>query len=104
MKKWQFWLGVLISILFIWLALRGLKLDEFWGAVKQANYIWLIPGIGSTKATTLTNYIKGGTDFVSFDELASYLSYIGVAQTDIDKIESLYEKGLFVFGTPLWKK
>jgi len=46
MKKWQFWLGVLISILFIWLALRGLKLDEFWGAVKQAQYIWLIPGVG----------------------------------------------------------
>jgi uncharacterized protein (TIRG00374 family) len=46
MKKWQFWLGVLISILFIWLALRGLHLKDFWGAVKQANYIWLIPGIG----------------------------------------------------------
>lgn len=45
MKKWQFWLGVLISLLFIWLALRGLHLNEFWGAVKQANYIWLIPGI-----------------------------------------------------------
>lgn len=45
MKKWQLWLGVLISILFIWLALRGLRLDEFWGSVKQANYIWLIPGI-----------------------------------------------------------
>ena len=46
MKKWQFWLGVAISILFIWLALRGLKLDEFWNAVRQANYVWLIPGIG----------------------------------------------------------
>ena len=46
MKKWQFWLGVLISILFIWLSVRGLKLNEFWGAVKQANYFWLIPGIG----------------------------------------------------------
>src|SRR5512141_2297308 len=45
MKKWQFWLGVLISIVFIWLALRGLRLDEFWGSVKQANYFWLIPGI-----------------------------------------------------------
>jgi len=45
MKKWQFWLGVLISILFIWLALRGLKLEEFWDSVKDANYIWLIPGI-----------------------------------------------------------
>jgi uncharacterized protein (TIRG00374 family) len=46
MKKWHFWLGVLISILFVWLALRGLQLDEFWGAVRKANYIWLLPGIG----------------------------------------------------------
>jgi uncharacterized protein (TIRG00374 family) len=46
MKKWQFWLGVLISILFIWLALRGMRLDKFWDAVKDAKYIWLIPGIG----------------------------------------------------------
>ncbi len=45
MKKWQFWLGALISLLFIWLALRGLHLDEFWNAVKQANYWWLLPGV-----------------------------------------------------------
>src|SRR5574342_885552 len=45
MKKWQFWVGVLISIVFIWLAVRGLKLNEFWEAVKKADYIWLIPGI-----------------------------------------------------------
>lgn len=45
MKKWQFWLGVLISVLFIWLALRGLRLEEFWGAVQGANYIWLLPGV-----------------------------------------------------------
>jgi glycosyltransferase 2 family protein len=46
MKKWQFWLGVSISALFIWLALRGLHLEEFWEAVRSAKYIWLIPGIG----------------------------------------------------------
>src|SRR5512135_1396511 len=45
MKKWQFWLGVLISVVFIWLALRGLRLDQFWGAVQSANYWWLIPGV-----------------------------------------------------------
>jgi uncharacterized protein (TIRG00374 family) len=45
MKKWQFWLGVLISIVFIWLSLRGLRLDQFWDSVKQANYWWLIPGV-----------------------------------------------------------
>jgi glycosyltransferase 2 family protein len=46
MKKWQLWLGVLISFLFIWLALRGLHLGDFWDAVRKANYIWLLPGIG----------------------------------------------------------
>lgn len=45
-KNWQFWLGVLISVIFIWLSLRGLKLNEFWGTVQKANYLWLIPGIG----------------------------------------------------------
>jgi uncharacterized protein (TIRG00374 family) len=37
---------VLISILFIWLAVRGLQLDEFWNAIREANYIWILPGIG----------------------------------------------------------
>src|SRR5512144_1663073 len=45
MRRWQFWLGVLISVLFIWLALRGLRLDQFWGAVRSANYWWLLPGV-----------------------------------------------------------
>jgi uncharacterized protein (TIRG00374 family) len=45
MKKWQFWLGVLISVVFIWLALRGLRLDQFWDAVRSANYWWLVPAI-----------------------------------------------------------
>jgi len=45
LKKWQFWLGILISVVFIWLALRGLQLNQFWNAVQTANYWWLIPGI-----------------------------------------------------------
>jgi glycosyltransferase 2 family protein len=45
-KNWQFWVGVLISVLFIWLSLRGLQLNEFWNTVQKANYFWLIPGVG----------------------------------------------------------
>ncbi len=44
-KRWQFWVGVVISAVFIWLALRGLQLNQFWQAVQSANYWWLIPGI-----------------------------------------------------------
>lgn len=45
MKRWQFWLGAIISALFIWLALRGLELGRFWEAVEAANYWWLLPGV-----------------------------------------------------------
>ncbi len=45
MKKWQFWVGVSVSVVFIWLSLRGLRLEEFGEAVRQANYWWLLPGI-----------------------------------------------------------
>ncbi len=34
-----------MSVVFIWLAVRGLQLDQFWGAIRSANYWWLIPGI-----------------------------------------------------------
>ena len=45
MKKWQFWVGVLVSVVFLFFALRGLKLGDFWQAVETANYWWILPGI-----------------------------------------------------------
>ena len=45
MKKWQFWLGVLISAAFLYWALGKLNLGDFWQAVKTANYWWILPGI-----------------------------------------------------------
>lgn len=45
MKKWQFWIGVLISVLFLWLALKGLRLGDFWSEIRGANYWWLLPGV-----------------------------------------------------------
>lgn len=45
MKKWQFWLGILISIIFLYLALNGLGIDELGQALKGANYWWLLPGV-----------------------------------------------------------
>lgn len=45
MKRWQIWLGILISVVLLFLALRGLKLGEMWQALKTARYWWLIPGV-----------------------------------------------------------
>lgn len=45
MKRWQLWLGLLISALFLWLALRGLQLRDVWQEMLAADYVWLVPGI-----------------------------------------------------------
>lgn len=45
MRRWQFWLGVLISVVFLYLVARKLNLSDFWQAIRTANYWWLIPGI-----------------------------------------------------------
>jgi uncharacterized protein (TIRG00374 family) len=45
LKRWQFWLGVMISAVFLYFALRGLELDRAWLAMRTANYWWIIPGV-----------------------------------------------------------
>ncbi len=45
MKRWQFWLGIIISALFLYVVLRGLQLVDMWDTVKGATYGWLIPGV-----------------------------------------------------------
>lgn len=47
MKRWQFWLGLIISLFFLGWVLKDLipVMDEFWLAVTTANYWWILPGI-----------------------------------------------------------
>ncbi len=45
MKRWQSWLGLAVSAFFLWLTLRGLKLEEVASYLQTANYLWLIPSV-----------------------------------------------------------
>ena len=46
MKRWQFWLGILISIACIYfLVLPKLNFPQLRDSLRSANYLWLIPGI-----------------------------------------------------------
>lgn len=45
MKRWQFWVGLLISALFLYLVLRKIDYTTLWQVLKAANYWWLLPGI-----------------------------------------------------------
>ena len=46
MKRWQFWLGVFISVVFLYLAVKGLHIEDVWDTIQDAQYIWLLPGVG----------------------------------------------------------
>ncbi len=46
MRSWRVWLGLVISIFFIFLALRGQDFGLIWESIKSADYIWLLPAIG----------------------------------------------------------
>ncbi|GAB4424428.1 MAG: lysylphosphatidylglycerol synthase transmembrane domain-containing protein [Chloroflexi bacterium OHK40] len=46
LRSWKLWLGLVISVVFLAIALRGLDLEHFWRALREANYWWLLPGIG----------------------------------------------------------
>jgi len=46
LKRWQLWLGIVISVFFLWLVLRDLNFAAFWAQVRAANYWWLLPGVG----------------------------------------------------------
>ncbi len=44
-KRLLVWIGIGVSALFLYLALRGLNLALVWQLMKQANYGWIIPGV-----------------------------------------------------------
>ena len=37
-KQWQLGLGLLISVAFLWLALRNMRLGDVWQNLRGANY------------------------------------------------------------------
>lgn len=45
MKNWKFWLGIIISAVFLWYAVDGLEIGDAWDAMQGANYWWLIPSV-----------------------------------------------------------
>lgn len=45
MKRWQLWLGILISAVLLYFALRGLHIGQVWKELQHARYWWLLPGI-----------------------------------------------------------
>jgi glycosyltransferase 2 family protein len=45
-RSWRAWLGIAISLVFLWLAFRGQDLGEIREALRATNLWWAIPALG----------------------------------------------------------
>jgi len=45
MKRWRFWLGILISIISLYLAFRGIEFSRIIAILGQVNYLFLFPAM-----------------------------------------------------------
>ena len=45
LKRWQFWLGLIISAIFLYIILSHMELAQVWLALKTARYWWIVPGV-----------------------------------------------------------
>jgi uncharacterized protein (TIRG00374 family) len=44
LKRWQLWIGLMISAVCLYIVLRRMELDQVWLALKTARYWWIVPG------------------------------------------------------------
>jgi uncharacterized protein (TIRG00374 family) len=47
LRSWRVWLGLAISLIFIWFAFRGQNYDLIWSSLRSAEYLWLLPALAA---------------------------------------------------------
>ncbi len=45
LKRWQLWLGLIISAIFLYIVLSRMELAQVWLALRTARYWWIVPGV-----------------------------------------------------------
>ncbi len=45
MRSWRVWVGFLVSLFFIYIALRNQDFGHMWQALREAEYRWLVPAL-----------------------------------------------------------
>jgi uncharacterized protein (TIRG00374 family) len=45
LKRWQLWLGLIISAVCLYIVLKDMELGQVWLALKTARYWWIVPGV-----------------------------------------------------------
>ncbi len=44
-KRWLFWLGLIVSAIFLYLAFREIDYKQLWTTLQETRWLWLVPGL-----------------------------------------------------------
>ncbi len=58
MKRIRVWIGILISLVCLWLALRGVAWHKLGQALTDAQYLWLLPALGALAVTMAARVVR----------------------------------------------
>ncbi|HEM60851.1 MAG TPA: flippase-like domain-containing protein [Chloroflexi bacterium] len=58
MRQWRFWVGVVVSLVCLILVLRNVDYREVISALRQADYLWLIPASIPLAATIASKVLR----------------------------------------------
>jgi uncharacterized protein (TIRG00374 family) len=47
LRSGLFWVGLVVTAFFTYIAVRDVRLEEAWQALKSSNYWWLLPSLGA---------------------------------------------------------
>jgi glycosyltransferase 2 family protein len=87
LRNWRFWLGLVVSLLFLYLAFRGQDFGQIWDSLLQVNYLFLAPAlliyfVGVWVRTVRWHYLLRPTGSISSRRLFSVV-VIGYMANDV---------------------
>ncbi len=74
-RRWQFWVGVAISALFLFFAFRGVDWAAAWQAVRTARWPWLLPAWACLLASYVARAWRWRSLLVSFQPVSWPLTW-----------------------------
>jgi glycosyltransferase 2 family protein len=66
--------GAAISAVSLWLALRGVSLDEVWTSLEQANWVWVLPALALTYLTLAVRAVRWRYLFLEPENVSTWES------------------------------